>query len=202
MEEQPNFVSHVFNFEKDSRNEMANIIQYTVLGIVFIMALNKGIDEYMPEVDKNKGSISLFIEISIQCIILFIGIVFIHRIITFIPTFSGIAYVDQNVISIILPTLILLLSTTNLGKKVNIILDRLFKHPSPPTKNTNSPQVNVQAPPSMPSLLPTRGNSTVNPITEPDFNSMFQHSSTPVQEPVANDPMPSNFGGLGNNLFS
>ncbi len=199
MEEQPNFVSHVFNFEKDSRNEMANIIQYTVLGIIFITTLNKAIDEYMPEVDKNKSSFSLFIEISIQCIVLFIGIVFIHRIITFIPTFSGIPYMDQNVISIILPTLILLLSTTNLGKKVNIILDGLFQKPPPPKKNGNQPNVNPP-PPTMPTLLPTRSN-TMNPAGEPDFNSMFDHSSTPVQQAMSNDPMPANFGGFGNNLF-
>ncbi len=192
MEEQPNFVSHVFNFEKDSRNEMANIIQYTVLGIVFIAALNKGIDEYMPEVDKSKGSLSLFVEIVIQCVILFIGIVFIHRIITFIPTFSGIAYLDQNVITIVLPTLILLLSTTNLGKKMNIILDRLLKTPKPIAP--------AAPPPAVPGLLPQR-SSTVNPAAEPDFNSMFDKSSTPVQPPVQNDPMPANFGGFGNNLF-
>jgi hypothetical protein len=201
MEEQPNFVSHVFNFEKDSRNEMSNIIQYTVLGIVFITALNKGLDEYMPELDKNKSSFSIFIEIAIQCIVLFIGIVFIHRIITFIPTFSGIPYLDQNVISIILPTLILLLSTTNLGKKVNVILDRLFKTPPPPKKNNGTPGTpGSQPPPDMPSLLPKRSN-TLNPITEPDFNSMFDHSSTPVQEQLSNDPAPANFGGFGNNLF-
>jgi len=195
MEEQPNFVSHVFNFEKDSRNEMANIIQYTVIGIVFITALNKGIDEYMPEVDKTKSSFSLFVEIAIQCIILFIGIVFIHRVITFIPTFSGIPYMDQNVISIILPTLIVLLSTTNLGKKVNLVLDRWFKPTPPPKANTQTNQ-----PPNTQQLLPTRG-STVNPIAEPDFNSMFDKTSTPVQENVQNDPMPANFGGFGNNLF-
>jgi hypothetical protein len=195
MEEQPNFISHVFNFEKDSRNEMANIIQYAVLGIVFITALNKGIDEYMPEVDKNKSSVSLFIEIAIQCIVLFIGIVFIHRIITFIPTFSGIPYLDQNVITVILPTLILLLSTTNLGKKMNIILDRLLKT-TPPPKNKPA----ATPPPTTPPLLPTR-SSTVNPVGEPDFNSMFDKTSTPVQENVQNDPMPANFGGFGNNLF-
>ena len=198
MEEQPNFVSHVFNFEKDSRNEMVNIIQYTVLGIVFITSLNKALDVYMPEVDKTKSSFSLFAEIAVQCVILFIGIVFIHRVITFIPTFSGIPYLDQNVISIILPTLIVLLSTTNLGKKVTVILDRLFKPPPPPTKNTNAPT--NQAPPNMPTLLPSRGG-TSNPIAEPDFNSMFDKTSTPVQDNMQNDPMPANFGGFGNNLF-
>ena len=90
MEDQPNFVSHVFNFEKDSRNEMVNIIQYTVLGIIMITLLNKGVEEYMPELDPTKGTLPVFIEISIQCIVLFIGILFVHRIITYIPTVSGI----------------------------------------------------------------------------------------------------------------
>jgi hypothetical protein len=34
--EPTSFVSHVFNFEQDSRNEMVNIIQYTILGVIFI----------------------------------------------------------------------------------------------------------------------------------------------------------------------
>jgi len=33
--EPTSFVSHVFNFEQDSRNEMVNIIQYTILGVIF-----------------------------------------------------------------------------------------------------------------------------------------------------------------------
>ena len=41
----------------------------------------------------------------------------------------------------------------------------------------------------------------MNPAGEPDFNSMFDNSSTPVQQAMSNDPMPANFGGFGNNLF-
>jgi len=125
MEEQPTFFSHVFNFEQESRDQMVNIAQYTVFSIVFITLLNRFIQDYMPEVDKDKGSVAIFAEISIQCIILFLGIVFIHRIITFIPSVSGTKYADQNVIAIILPTLILLLGMSKLGEKVTILVDRL-----------------------------------------------------------------------------
>ena len=185
MEEQPTFISHVFNFEQDSRNEMMNIMQYTVFSIVFITLLNRLLQEYIPEVDKNKTNLALFIEITIQCILLFLGILFIHRIITFIPTFSGIKYADQNIITIILPTLILLLSTSSLGEKVTLITDR-FSGNAPKTI-PKLPTVPMSPPPIAPTNSP-----------EPDFNSMFAGPTTPLvnaSSPDSFEPMPSNFGG-------
>ena len=188
MEEQPTFFSHVFNFEQESRNQMINIAQYTVFSIVFITLLNRFVQDYMPEVDKDKGSVAIFVEISIQCIVLFLGIVFIHRIITFIPSVSGAKYADQNVIAIILPTLILLLGTSKLGEKVSILVDRL---------TGQQPVKKAQTQPSL-SILPK--SQTVNPINspEPDFNTMFAGPTTPLvnaASPESFEPMPSNFGG-------
>lgn len=190
MEEQPTFFSHVFNFEQESRNQMINIAQYTVFSIVFITLLNRFVQDYMPEVDKDKGSLAIFVEISIQCIVLFLGIVFIHRIITFIPSVSGAKYADQNVIAIILPTLILLLGTSKLGEKVSILVDRL---------SGQAPVKKTQTQPSM-SILPK--SQTVNPINspEPDFNTMFAGPTTPLVNAASPaqesfEPMPSNFGG-------
>ena len=183
MEESPTFISHVFNFEQDSRNEMMNIMQYTVFAIVFITLLNRVLQEYIPEVDKTKKNLALFIEITIQCILLFLGILFIHRIITFIPTFSGIKYADQNIITVILPTLILLLSTSSLGEKVTMIADRLSGN-VPKT----APKLSVTMPPP---IAPTNS-------PEPDFNSMFAGPTTPLvnaSSPDSFEPMPSNFGG-------
>lgn len=191
MEEQPTFFSHVFNFEQESRNQMINIAQYTVFSIVFITLLNRFVQDYMPEVDKDKGSVAIFVEISIQCIVLFLGIVFIHRIITFIPSVSGAKYADQNVIAIILPTLILLLGTSKLGEKVSILVDRL------------TGQQPVKKAPTQPSLSILPKSQTVNPINspEPDFNTMFAGPNTPLVNAASPgsqesfEPMPSNFSG-------
>jgi hypothetical protein len=88
--------------------------------------------------------------------------------------------------------LILLLSVNTLGKKVSLILDRFFK-PDPPPKQ--------KATATAPGILPKNSN-TSNPITqEPDFNSMFAGPSNPQVSPMAAEPMPSNFGGFGNNMF-
>ena len=191
MEEQPTFFSHVFNFETESRNEMVNIIQYTIFSIVFISILNKAIKQNLPEVDKDKGSIAIFMEVSVECIVLFLGMLFIHRIITFIPTVSGSKYADQNIIAIILPTLVLLLGLSTLGEKVGILVDRFSGQI--PTKVKQVTQTS--------SYLPTM--PTVNPQSapQPDFNNMYAGPTTPLVnaaspdsfEPVAANSMGSIF---------
>ena len=191
MEEQPTFFSHVFNFETESRNEMVNIIQYTIFSIVFISILNKAIKQNLPEVDKDKGSIAIFMEVSVECIVLFLGMLFIHRIITFIPTVSGSKYADQNIIAIILPTLVLLLGLSTLGEKVGILVDRFSGQM--PTKVKQVTQTS--------SYLPTQ--PTVNPQSapQPDFNNMYAGPTTPLVnaaspdsfEPVAANSMGSIF---------
>jgi hypothetical protein len=196
--EKPNFVNHVFNFEPESKNEFVNIIQYCVLGVIFITMLNKSVQTYLPEIDKDKGTIAILSEIMIQVVVLFIGVVFIHRIITYIPTMSGTPYADLNVITTILPVLIVMLSVSKLGEKVSILVDRfLHESPSVTTKLTPKQPISGGTPSVPPQILPP-GLNTSNPMAtpEPDFNTMFSGPENPLQnaqEPF--EPMPSNFGG-------
>jgi hypothetical protein len=195
--EKPNFVNHVFNFETESKNEIVNIIQYCVLGVIFIALLNKSVQTYLPEIDKDKGTIAIVSEIMIQVIVLFVGVLFIHRIITYIPTMSGIPYADLNVITTILPVLIIMLSVSKLGEKVSILVDRFFHEtPTTITKLTPTQPMNSAIQSVPPQILPP-GLNTSNPMStpDPDFNSMFSGQTTQqnAQEPF--EPMPSNFGG-------
>ena len=192
--EKPNFVNHVFNFEAESKNEFVNIIQYCVLGVIFITMLNKSVQTYVPEIDKDKGNIAILSEILIQVIVLFVGVVFIHRIITYIPTMSGTPYAELNVITTILPVLIIMLSVSKLGEKVSILVDRFINPPSSPVKLV---PIQNSAPSPPPQILPP-GLNTSNPLAtaDPDFNSMFSgttNSPQNTQDPF--EPMPSNFGG-------
>jgi hypothetical protein len=199
--EKQSFFNHVFNFETDSKNEIVNIIQYSVLSVVFITLLNKSVNTYMPELDKDKGTIQLTAEIMIQVVIIFVGILFIHRIITYMPTVSGIPYADQNVITTILPVLVVMLNISKLGEKVSILVDRIFNDkPSSPPVKLNSVQPISGGMNSIPPQLLPPGLNTSNPMTgqgqEPDFNTMFSGPTTPLvnaQEPF--EPMPSNFAG-------
>ena len=57
---------------------------------------------------------------------MFCGIIIIHRIITYIPTYSGFKYESLALTNVILAFLIIVLSIqTKLGIKVNVIVDRV-----------------------------------------------------------------------------
>lgn len=122
------FFKHVFNFDEDSKGEMLNIVQYSILALIPIIILNKSMQKYVPEADEQKGSLEIVAEVMVQIIVMFIGILFIHRIIIYIPTYSGVEYPDFSVIFIILAVLLIVLSLqTKLGEKVSIVCDRIVE---------------------------------------------------------------------------
>ena len=120
------FFKHVFNFNDDSKVEILNILQYSLISIIPIVILNKLSQKYVPEADEEKGSLEISVEIIIQIIVIFLGILIINRVITYIPTYSGEKYPEFNVTYIILAFLMITLSLqTKLGEKVSIIVDRV-----------------------------------------------------------------------------
>jgi len=121
-----NFIKHVFNFDNDSKSEILNVIQYALIAIIPVVLLNKLMAKYVPEADEKKSSMEVVAEILVQVIVMFMGILVIHRIITFIPTYSGMKYPDYNVIFSILAILMITMSLqTKLGEKVNILVERI-----------------------------------------------------------------------------
>ena len=200
MSSEPSFFSSIFNFDETSKNEFLNIIQYGILAIILISLILKVDQTYAPSFDENKDTLAVSIEIMIECILLLVSFVFIHRIIIFIPTMSSTNYLPQNLITIILPFLYVLLNQSSLSKKINLVLGRLFgKQESFDNKKKD---IKVSQPLSggmnTPSLLPQGINTTqipahpqsTPPTVDPDYSSMFSGSSNmpagqPEFEPVA-----------------
>ena len=121
------FFKYVFNFDDKTKAEISNIIQYAVIGLIPIIVLNKAMQRLVPEADENKGSLELLVESSLQIIVIFIGIFIIHRVVTYIPPHSGLAYQDFHVTNIILIGLLILSSLqTKLGEKINILFERVM----------------------------------------------------------------------------
>lgn len=120
------FFNHVFSGTDEGKAEILNVLQYVLLAIIPVILLNKSIQRFVPEADSEKSSLEILAEIFIQILIMFIGIILIHRIITYIPTYSGFKYELLNLTNVILAFLIIVLSIqTKLGIKVNIIVDRV-----------------------------------------------------------------------------
>jgi hypothetical protein len=122
------FFKHVFNFDDDSKSEILNILQYSLIAIIPVIILNKTMQKYVPEADDSKSSVEITAEIIIQIIVMFIGLLLIHRVITFIPTYSSSAYPEFHIVYIILAILMITMSLqTKLGEKVSILVDRIFE---------------------------------------------------------------------------
>jgi len=120
------FVGHVFNFDEESKMEMMNIVQYTLIGVVPVILLNKTMQKYVPEADDEKGSVELLAEVCIQLIGMFLGMLITHRMITFIPPYSTVKYDKVSIVQIVLAVLMITLSLqTKLGEKVSILFDRV-----------------------------------------------------------------------------
>jgi hypothetical protein len=119
------FFSHVFSTTEEGKAEVLNVVQYATLGVIPIVILNKLIQRFVPEADVEKSTLELLVEIFIQLIVMFCGIIVIHRIISYIPTYSGFKYESLSLTNVILAFLVIVLSIqTKLGIKVNILVDR------------------------------------------------------------------------------
>jgi hypothetical protein len=214
----PSFFKHVFNFNDESKSEMLNIIQYAVLAIIPVIVLNKLMQKYVPEADDEKGSVEITAEILGQVVIMFLGILIIHRIITFVPAYSGEKYADFNVTSIVLAMLVIILSLqTKLGEKVSILVDRIMELWDGPKdtkngKNGKKGNVKVSQPISQnqAAMNQSLGTTSINSLPTsqptqqmPDYNNMYQQDTTPLVgaatpgvEGFSNEPAPANFGGM------
>ena len=122
------FLSHVFSTTEESKAEILNVVQYSLLAIIPVVILNKSVQRFIPEADDEKSSLEILAEVFIQLIIMFCGIIVIHRIITYIPTYSGFKYESLALTNVIIAFLVIVLSIqTKLGIKVNILFDRIVE---------------------------------------------------------------------------
>lgn len=197
-----NFFKHVFNFDDESKSEILNIIQYALIAIIPVVLLNKTIGKYVPEADDKKGSLEISAEIVIQVIVTFIGLLIIHRIITFIPPYSETKYPDFNIVYVILAILMITMSLqTKLGEKVSVLVDRVMELWNGPDKNKKKGKngnVKVSQPISgqqmmMPqqqsaytdgtaiSSLPTNDSSSDSATQQmPNYDNMYKQDTTPL----------------------
>ena len=134
IEHNKGFINHVFSSTEEANAELFNAAQYGIMGVTPIVVLNKLIQKFIPEADTEKSSLELLAEIFLQISIMFCGIIIVHRMITYIPTYSGLKYDNLSLTHVILGFLVIVLSIqTKLGIKVNILVDRALEMWNGPT---------------------------------------------------------------------
>lgn len=120
------FANHMFSATPQSRAELWNAAQYGALAVVPVALLNRGLNWAVPEPDDESHSVMLLGEVLLQVIALFCGFVLVHRLITFVPTYSGFPYDKLSLCSVALAILAIMLSLkSKFGIKVSILSDRI-----------------------------------------------------------------------------
>ena len=203
-DESKSFFKHVFNFDDDSKSEILNILQYSVIAIIPIVILNKTMQKYVPEADDKKSSLEVSAEVIIQIVVMFMGLLLIHRVITFIPTYSGAKYPEFHIVYIILAILMITMSLqTKLGEKVSILVDRVIElwdgKPDTKKKGGKNGAVKVSQPlsgqqspmgqsmvdgtaiSSLPTMDVNQGSqNTMQPQQLPNYDAMYRQDTTPL----------------------
>ena len=180
-ESNKNFFKHVFNFDDESKSDILNIIQYALIVIIPVVILNKSIGKYVPEADDKKSSLEVTAEIIIQIIITFMGILIIHRIITFIPTYSGSKYPEFHIVYIILAVLMITMSLqTKIGEKVSILVDRVMELWNGNANNKKKGKNNVKV--SQPISGQITGQSMNPAAAQALYNDGTAISSLPIND--------------------
>jgi hypothetical protein len=140
------FFNHVFSTTEEGKAEILNVSQYSVLAIIPVLILNKLIQRFIPEADSDKSSLEILIEILIQLIVIFCGIILIHRVITYIPTYSGFKYENLALTNVILAFLVIVLSIqSKIGIKANLLIDRLMELWNGPSYDSSSRKPSVRS---------------------------------------------------------
>lgn len=186
------FFKHVFYFNDKSKSDVLNMVQYSFIGILPIIIINKLISKYIPEADESKGSLEITAEVIIQMLIMYFSIYMINRVVTYFPTYSGDGYGDYNITNVILISLMITLSLqTRLGEKVNILYERIVELWEGRTNPKKTPKIKVSQPISGQSQILPSQTINSNTSNQNAMNQSLYTDSTPINSLPTNTQLPN-----------
>jgi hypothetical protein len=199
-----NFFNHVFSSNEEGKAEILNVIQYSLMGVVPIVILNKLVQRFIPDAENEKSSIEILAEIVFQLVVMFIGVVLIHRMITYVPTYSDFKYESLSLTNVILIFMVLLLSIqTKIGIKVNILFDRIMdlwtgSNTSSKSDKKKSKHVSSRGDYHTESSNENIMNAPMSTQHTQSFDIRNNLNAAPQMEmQMSQDPMPANSLGIG-----
>ena len=200
------FFKQVFRLNEDAQGEVMNMMQYVAIGFIPVILIIYVIRYYVPDPDDDKGSLTIVAEIFAQTFAMLLGIYFIHRMIIYFPTYSGIKYERFHIINILMVFLMILFSIkTKLGEKAQILVERAVDmwsgnsgNKAGPAQGQGQGQVRVTqpitgsmasgvpmtAPPPPPQLTNNRAQMGMGAMSGmvKDFNAMYSGGGPQQQQ--------------------
>ena len=193
-------------FDTETKNDLLNIGQYLLLALVPMALYNHLVDSLIPEPDESKGNLELLGEVVGQLVLVLAGLFLIHRLITYVPTYSGRAYGTMNFFSIILIFIVLAYeSHTKVGEKMKILIERLKelwegKKDDDDKKKKKDPSVVKVSQPISRAGMPTQ-----HAASHADYLNSHNVMSSPTQmlpPPPPSQDIPQTNSGASNNIYN
>lgn len=163
------FVSFVI---QQPKNDLGNLVQYAFMAMIPVAAIVYASQNMLAPMDSKMGTGQLALEAGLGLGAVLIAMYFANRMITYFPTYSGVEYADINLISAMIPFLLMLFiadddgSGTSIGVRVKELVKRLIEPEEVPAKKPekkSEPMAPQYPPPGMP--------------------PQAQHSQPPAQQP-------------------
>lgn len=121
------FFEHMSNFDDQTKSELLNMLQYTLLLIIPVILLDKAIGDLFTHDTEDKHTFELVFEVVTEVVLLIIGMYLSHRLVSYIPTYSGQSYKAVNFTSVLLVFIfIVTMFQTSLREKVDALLERVY----------------------------------------------------------------------------
>jgi len=201
------FFQHVFNFDNDTQKYLMNTSQYVVVSLAPTLLINKVLSDVFSDYDNTKGNLELLAEVVGHLVALMVGLFFVHRLSTYIPTYSGVEYENINMFSVVLAVLLVLYNTqSKLGSKMQLLSERIGelwngKEDILPIEKKNNGVVTIQQPISgLSQPVPTHQTSRA------DYTMSHDQMQQPVQQQEThavgqNDPYNSGSDPFENSMM-
>lgn len=125
IQQGPGFIKHVFNFDNETKSTLINVLQYLVIAVVPIVLLGGLVDSFIPEADESKNNFEILAETLGHSFAIIVMVILVNRIVTYVPTYSGRAYEEINIFTILVVLTAVLFSTKNkISDKMKILFKR------------------------------------------------------------------------------
>jgi hypothetical protein len=187
------FIQHMTNFDKKTKSELLNMFQYGFLLVLPVMFINKLVSVLFSTSTEDKTTLELSLEISAELIVLFSSFFIIHRLVSFIPTYSEEPYPDIQFTQVIFIFVFIIFSfQTSLNEKFQVIYERVFDQapnnlpilPKKGGEQSNSSSIRV----SQPLSAPHQGQQHIGKaqyVNESTMQQMHSQQSVPVNQNVS-----------------
>jgi hypothetical protein len=181
------FFQYITTFDTKVKNDLLNMMQYTLMIILPIVLMDKGITDLFSSDIDNKNNVELAFEVIGEVTLLIIGMYYSHRLVCYVPTYSGEPYTNMNFTSVLFMFVVIVFTfQTTLRSKVDILLDRLYEYVFgisgfEPIKNNKNTQAKQQ---TQPQSQPQQHQETMmNQLQQPQPPSQSQPQPQPQSQP-------------------